>query len=1362
MSSTSHSAISQTGNLVNVIPVGLKEAAIDSPTFRSTTVHFCDQIDYVEKWLDGYLKSTTKLTSELPVLEGITNSFVSHVNSPLNVSEAILDHDYALLAVKRYGESLKDFWHGVVSTLKKCDSLVSEPVRTFIQGDLRSFKETRRVLDQTQKQYDHLQARYAAQTKSKEPSSLREDAFQLHEARKAYLKASMDFCIQSPQLKVTLEKLLVQISFGQWREFKVARDNSSLLFTKHGKEMDRIKGWTHEMEISEKSSRREITAARKQIEDAAEYAARPSRELDDYSISTVPFLGSQGAASLSKMATDHTFSPERQGWLSLRILTGKPTRSVWVRRWAFLKNGIFGCLVQGSRTGGVEESERIGVLLCSIRPAFQEERRFCFEVKTKSNTIMLQAETQRELTEWIGSFEAAKRKALENPSQEFLPSLKQPSQDPAFAISQPPAPEFAADISESLTPNASDEHGSTAQVDRDILPDRISTEAPARRTSAVDKDVDGGRDHTPRIIQKFEMHRKATFAPHTTSSQSPQSGSGIGSLLSASHNLLPGHHAEQETKTKPIISPLPPTLRDPPSSTLAPPTLVSPPTPTNTSRAAVSVSVERGIGVGLADSAGTVPSGMMANLWGTSNWALINKLERDVLQKADGLGGGKTYDGAADDPISPTTSSLNRHRQTLSLGDGNSFQDKPKPTRHEYPSYYPSLLKPQDAQFRLLFPEAPRDEQLVLVYRATFSPNDQHDFPGRVYTTTKRLYFYSNYFGLVLTSSASLGSISEVTAASGRDCDFLYLHLIPPKGSDIPGRLTIKTFLEPLKLLQRRLNYLVDNATSEDPASLESVFKSLIKMEQEGPKRNPSVDSSDDVSTSTEAMSGSSTKKVERHLKPSIYVDKALDLDHNEAKHHGEVPRFRLPAQPVEYIPQGQLYAVAEKYFDVSPKALFHVLFGDRSPVWQFLQLQRTAQNIEQGVWSNAESAHMRRHFEYQIEVTDFFGRRHLKHVSDYQIVDVLNDHLCYVVTDKRSPWHLPFKQQFQLVSKVVITHVTKSKCKLAVFTRVDWLFKPPLIKDVIQREAMKDLEQDALDLLDLATDQVRKLGHHHTTKRAVSMFGDIGQDSQAFKLTPDSLALDPRSQVRRSLRQNGLMPLLLETSGSLFQSAVSSLMIWFWALVRWIWKTSSAHRVIISLLICSVLFNGFHSYRDTLDWWHERNAGNFMARLGVRPNTALVKTVYIKDIDEAIITTGNFTDSSSCFSVFQENVMWTTNESSLALASTPGGSKKPNKAAYRLQRTRERLGSYRHDLLVALRVVNSIEKEVVRAEWERWVRQETKRCQMVDHVLRGRRFENESIDEMRQNLSESEDVENWYKDYCFSCEQQRKVIAGI
>lgn len=120
-------------------PVGLKEAALDSPTFRATTLHFCDQIEFIERWLDGYAKAAAKLTSEVVAMESIVNSFLSYSN-PLVVSEAVVDHDYTLLAMRRSGEGSKDLWNGLVMATKKMETLIAEPIRVFIHEDLRHFK----------------------------------------------------------------------------------------------------------------------------------------------------------------------------------------------------------------------------------------------------------------------------------------------------------------------------------------------------------------------------------------------------------------------------------------------------------------------------------------------------------------------------------------------------------------------------------------------------------------------------------------------------------------------------------------------------------------------------------------------------------------------------------------------------------------------------------------------------------------------------------------------------------------------------------------------------------------------------------------------------------------------------------------------------------------------------------------------------------------------------------------------------------------------------------------------------------------------------------------------------------------------
>jgi hypothetical protein len=296
---------------------------------------------------------------------------------------------------------------------------------------------------------------------------------------------------------------------------------------------------------------------------------------------------------------------------------------------------MFGWLVQGAQSGGVEESEKIGVLLCNVKPAVQEERRFCFEVKTKNSTILVQAETQAQLMEWLDAFELAKNRALEvnasDGSQSFPGGI-----DPAFSITPPAIPEFAAKHNEGdELASANFDRTGTLPVplsDGSGLTSRSSVEVGTlpRRSVTTREDGESSRDHAARIMQKLDLHRRPnTGLENPPPTPTPPVG-GIASLISASHNILPVY-------TPPIIQPgtapsrtntlAPSPTKEAKASTLAPSTLANPPAPTNLSKSAVILSGERGVSIGRSDATGGMPGGMMANLWGSSNWGYVNRLE---------------------------------------------------------------------------------------------------------------------------------------------------------------------------------------------------------------------------------------------------------------------------------------------------------------------------------------------------------------------------------------------------------------------------------------------------------------------------------------------------------------------------------------------------------------------------------------------------------------------------------------------------------------------------------------------------------------------------------------------------------------
>lgn len=112
---------------------------------------------------------------------------------------------------------------------------------------------------------------------------------------------------------------------------------------------------------------------------------------------------------------------------------------------------------------------------------------------------------------------------------------------------------------------------------------------------------------------------------------------------------------------------------------------------------------------------------------------------------------------------------------------------------------------------------------------------------------------------------------------------------------------------------------------------------------------------------------------------------------------------------------------------------------------------------------------------------------------------------------------------------------------------------------------------------------------------------------------------------------------------------------------------------------------------------------------------------------------------------------------------------------ARRLRRTRQHLGSYRHELMIAIRVVNSVEREMIMAEWENWLLDENQQCRQVQMMLQEHRTSKPSkvkdaqrVLEMIERDRRMDELRTWQEDYCGSCrheqdklQQQRKYLTS-
>lgn len=167
------------------------------------------------------------------------------------------------------------------------------------------------------------------------------------------MKACFDFCVSAAIFRSSLDRTLTVVLTDQWREQNDLRNRGHIAMEKFNSDMTRVRAWSDTMDACERVLKKELVLQRRAIEEQLKKDTQPARDLDEYSASTVPFLTSKD------MTISKTQGSEKQGWLYMRSFTAKPTRAYWVRRWFFLKDGVFGYLMQGYKGGAVEESEKV-------------------------------------------------------------------------------------------------------------------------------------------------------------------------------------------------------------------------------------------------------------------------------------------------------------------------------------------------------------------------------------------------------------------------------------------------------------------------------------------------------------------------------------------------------------------------------------------------------------------------------------------------------------------------------------------------------------------------------------------------------------------------------------------------------------------------------------------------------------------------------------------------------------------------------------------------------------------------------------------------------------------------------------------
>ena len=785
------------------------------------------------------------------------------------------------------------------------------------------------------------------------------EANQLYTARTNYIQASGAYSITISNFRTSCDRLLVSsfAGFGQ-KQTGIAADLARG-FSSLSREVTKILVWNTEMSRSAKALQDQLYSTKSKLEKEMADRVAPKRELNAYTVFTLPTpldkggVGSRvgrGSVDSDTSSANRNYSvsssgkPGKQGWLFHRVATGKPSR--WVRRWFFVKDGSFGWLQNSAKTAAVEESERVGVLLCHVRLSPGEDRRFCFEVMTKAVNYMLQAETEGDLADWIQIFELAKNAVL---ADDKTPHPQ------AFSIVPPSHADFAISQAE----GDGERHGLAGPSGSLTAPQPL-TPRPSFDTAI--STGGGSLQASQTIVQKLESRLK----DRPKGRSSPAAG-GIASLVAASQNAIAAQHVPIQPIQ--ISAPRPLDIFTDPvaGSNIAPATLAPAPLSTQMSTRAIQARSRSTSAV-----SNNAPGGVMANYWGTMHWGLVSVDEENRVP-AIGPDSTNQAQSSADTyyekaqtqaltiPTTPTmaTSANETHAPGNSFGSiirGPSNSTRSVDTGPiQYPADYPVELRKQDAQFRTLFPAAQADEFVLLVCRVMWKPVEGQQLWGRMYATNSGLHFFAHAQGMVCIQTIPFSDIIKISHHVGVSSDNIVIerdHLDP---------IDAKVYLDSANLLTRRIDVLFRNSLSDQPMDTSELLQQIKQMEEEREAEEESL--GDRMSEEFE---------VARAPRPTegVFADEAA-LPSQLLRRSGGSVRVVFPTEPVSCNCTDHLDRSLGQYiFQIPAKSLFHLMFADNTPVWRKVYRGRQIGNLEIGPWKTVNNE-LIREYKYVIEFND-------------------------------------------------------------------------------------------------------------------------------------------------------------------------------------------------------------------------------------------------------------------------------------------------------------------------------------------------------------------------------------------------------
>eukprot|EP00058_Branchiostoma_floridae_P006131 XP_002591619.1 hypothetical protein BRAFLDRAFT_223539 [Branchiostoma floridae] len=362
------------------VTIDFEECLKDSPKFRVSLEQVENDIHDLETKLEKVIKLCNGMMEAGKAYNTANGAFIRGVKE---LSVYFRGDQQVNDALCRFADGLTEMLNYHTILFDQAKRAISKNLDHFVKNDLKKVKDTKKHFEKISDDMDAALSRQAQANRNK-PQELEETNNILTAMRSCFGHVTLDYVFQ---INVVQSK----------KRFKVMDTMLSFMYA--------VNTFYHQGYDLTNDLEPYMKTVAAQLEKMTQQAAAEKKEMEERHLLVQERVGAEFMTVIWYYSVSDSSEVVMEGYLFKRTTNAFKT---WVRRWFTIQSNQ---LVYQKRVKASCPDETTVVVpdlrICTVKPAEETERNFCFEIVSPTKSYTLQAESDNQRQVWIQALQAS-------------------------------------------------------------------------------------------------------------------------------------------------------------------------------------------------------------------------------------------------------------------------------------------------------------------------------------------------------------------------------------------------------------------------------------------------------------------------------------------------------------------------------------------------------------------------------------------------------------------------------------------------------------------------------------------------------------------------------------------------------------------------------------------------------------------------------------------------------------------------------------------------------------------------------------------------------------------------------------------